>query len=171
MKRLTLMVIAVSALVATATQAADNDNKDNPTKNRRERAERREAKVDIDKRVREINKLDNSPSAMTAGMAAVSKETAVPLPTIQAEHKEHPKVGLAGLFVAHELATHTHEPVEKFIKQHEAGKSWADLAAAQNQDLNSIESKLDRIEAALKNSGGAASTSDGRTRARDRVGK
>ena len=59
MKRFTLMAIAVSALVTTSTQAADND-KDNPTKNRRERAERREAKVDIDKRVREINKLDNS---------------------------------------------------------------------------------------------------------------
>lgn len=170
MKRLTLMVIAVSALVATTAQAADND-KDNPTKNRRERAGRREAKVDIDKRVREINKLDNSQSAMTAGMVAVSKETAVPLPTIQAEHKDHPKVGVAGLFVAHELATNTREPVEKFIKQHEAGKSWSDLAAAQNQDLNSIESKLARIESALKNAGGAASTSDGRTQARDREGK
>ena len=170
MKRFTLMVFAVSALVTTTAWAAD-DNKDNATKNRRDRAERREAKVDIDKRVREINKLDNSPSAMTAGMAAVSKETAVPLPTIQAEHKEHPKVGLAGLFVAHELATHTHEPVDKFIKQHEAGKSWTELAAANNQDLDSIESKLTRIESALKSSSGAASTGSDRTPAREKEAK
>lgn len=168
MKRFTLLVIAVSALVTTTTQAAD---KDNPTKKRGERAERREAKLDIDKRVREINKLDNSPAAMTAGMAAVSKETAVPLPTIQAEHKEHPKVGLAGLFMAHELSTHTQQPVERFIKQNESGKSWADLALAHNQDLNSIESKLGRIEAALKNSDAAGAGGNDRTRAREREKK
>ena len=170
MKKITLMTITVSAFFALATQAAD-DNKNDSTKARRERAERRDAKVDIDKRVREINKLDNSNDAMMAGMAAVSKETAVPMPTIQAEHKEHPKVGLAGLFVAHELATHTHEPVDKLIKQHESGKSWADLAAASNQDLNSIEAKLSRIEAALKNSGGAASTGSDRSRARGKEAK
>jgi hypothetical protein len=170
MKKITLMTITVSAFVAFALQAAD-DNKNDSTKVRRDRAERREAKVDIDKRVREINKLDNSNDSMMAGMAAVSKETAVPLPTIQAEHKEHPKVGLAGLFVAHELATHTHEPVEKFIKQHESGKSWADLAAANNQDLSSFEAKLARIESALQNSGGAAATKDGRTRAREKESK
>jgi len=170
MKKITLMTITISAFLACAMQAAD-DNKNDSTKVRRERAERREAKVDIDKRVREINKLDNSNDAMMAGMAAVSKETAVPLPTIQAEHKQHPKVGLAGLFVAHELSTRTHEPVEKFIKQHESGKSWADLAAASNQDLNSIAAKLARIEAALKSTGGAAATKDGRARARERESK
>lgn len=170
MKKITLMTITVSAFIACAMQAAD-DNKNDSTKVRRERAERREAKIDIDKRVREINKLDNSNDAMMAGMAAVSKETAVPLPTIQAEHKEHPKLGLAGLFVAHELATHTHAPVNQFIKQHESGKSWADLAAAHNQDLNSVESKLARIESALKNAGGAAATKDGRARTRERESK
>jgi hypothetical protein len=170
MKKITLMTITVSAFFAFTMQAAD-DNKNDSTKVRRERAERRDAKVDIDKRVREINKLDNSNDAMMAGMAAVSKETAVPLPTIQAEHKEHPKVGLAGLFVAHELATHTHEPVDKFIKQHEAGKSWTDLAAANNQDLSSIETKLSRIESALQSTGGAAATKDGRARAREKESK
>jgi hypothetical protein len=170
MKKITLVAITVSSLVVLTTQAADGDKND-PTKSRRERAERRETKADIDKLVRDINKLDNSPAAMRAGMAAVSKETAVPLPTIEAEHKDHPKVGLAGLFVAHELATHTSQPVDKFIKQHESGKTWTELATAQNQDLGSIEAKLSRIEAALKNSGGAASTGSDRTRAREQQTK
>lgn len=169
MKKITLITITVSALFALPAGAADD--KDNPGKARREqRAERRDAK-DIDKLVRDINKLDNSESAMRAGMAAVSKETAVPLPTIEAEHKQHPKVGLAGLFMAHELSTHTHQPVERFIKQHESGKSWTELAAANNQDLSSIEAKLARIESALKNSGAAASGGDDRTRARERENK
>ncbi len=170
MKKITLMAVAVSAFFVFTMQAADNDKNDS-NKGRRERAERREDKTDIDKRIREVNQLDNSPDAMRSGMAAVSKETAVPLPTIEAEHKDHPKIGLAGLFMAHELSTHSHQPVERFIKQHESGKTWAELAAANNQDLNSIEAKLTRIEAALKTPGNAASKSDDRTRARDRQAK
>ena len=162
MKKITLMAITLSAFVAVTIQAAD----DNGNKNRRERAQQRESKGDIDNRIRDINKLDNSPAAMRSGMAAVSKETAVPLPTIEAEHKDHPKVGLAGLFMAHELSTHTSQPVEKVIKQHEAGKSWSELAAANNQDLSSMETKLARIEAALKNPGAAASATEDRTRVR-----
>ena len=127
MKKITLMTITVSAFIAFAMQAAD-DNKNDKNGPAKVRGERRDAKVDIDKRVREINKLDNSNDAMLAGMAAVSKETAVPLPTIQAEHKEHPKVGLAGLFVAHELATHTHEPVDKFIgRNSRRDRRWVDV--------------------------------------------
>jgi hypothetical protein len=45
------------------------------------------------------------------------------------------------------------------------------LTSANNQDLDSIESKLARIESALKNTGGAAATKDGRTRARERESK
>ena len=169
MKKITLLAVTVSALFALPVVAADD--KDNPGKARREQqAERRDAK-DIDKLVRDINKLDNSESAMRAGMAAVSKETAVPLPTIEAEHKQHPKVGLAGLFVAHELSTHTHQPVERFIKQHESGKSWTELAKDNNQDLSSVEAKLGRIETALKGSGAAAAGREDRTRARDRENK
>jgi hypothetical protein len=92
----------------------------------------------------------------------------VPLPTIEAEHKQHPKVGLAGLFVAHELSTHTGQPVERFIKQHDAGKTWTEVAAAHKQDLNVIEGKLARIHSAMKTPGGAASAPDERARVRDR---
>ncbi len=153
MKRFTLMAIAASIVVTITAGAADNITKDST---RRDRAERRETKTDIDKLVREINAFDNSPNAMVAGMAAVSKETAVPLPTIEAEHKQHPKIGLAGLFVAHELSTHTQKPVDQIIKQHGSGKTWTDLATANNQDLNAIEAKLARIQAAIKNPNAAA---------------
>src|ERR1043166_4963005 len=92
------VVTAAAMFTAMTVSAADKE-----TKKERQavRAERRAEKVDIDKRIDAVNRLDNKPAAMQAGLAEVSRETAVPLQKIQAEHKEHPKVGLAGLFVAH----------------------------------------------------------------------
>src|SRR6185503_1832658 len=93
--------IGAALLAGLSVSAAD---KEAQKERRAVRAEQRETSADIDKRIMAINRLDNNQPAMMAGMAAVSKETAVPLPTIQAEHKQHPQVGLAGLFVAHQLA-------------------------------------------------------------------
>lgn len=115
------------------------------------RAEQREAKADIDNRIMAINRLDNNQAAMMAGMAAVSKETAVPLPTIQAEHKEHPGVGLAGLAVAHELAVRTHKPVEQFLKARRADRSWQEIAKTHGVSLDELDAKLTRIEEAMRN--------------------
>jgi len=122
---------------------------DKETRNERQ-AERRAEKIDIDKRIDAVNRLDNKPAAMQAGLAAVSKETTVPLQKIQAEHKEHPRVGLAGLFVAHDLAVHAHKPVDHFIKAHQAGNTWTALATANGVDLSEIDGKLARIEQAMQ---------------------
>ncbi len=144
MKTKMIMIVAATTLltVCSAT-AADKEA-------RKERANRVETKGDIEKRIQTLNRLDNNPASMRAGMAAVSKETAVPLPTIEAEHKEHPSVGLAGLFVAHELATRTHKPVEQFLKAHASGKSWSQIAAANGENLDVLEAKLTRIESAVR---------------------
>lgn len=165
MKNKMIMVITTAALLTGFTvSAADKETRKEAKETRkeekaevrkereavREKADRRETKVDIDKRIQAINRLDNSPSVMRHGMAAVSKETAVPLPKIEAEHKEHPNVGLAGLFVAHELSTRTHKPVEHFLKAHATGKSWTAIAAANNENLDTLEAKLTRIEQAMR---------------------
>jgi hypothetical protein len=140
---------AVAFLIVAAFNISAAD-KETRKERRAEKIEQRETKRDIDKRIVAINHLDNDRSALQAGLAAISKETAVPLPKIEAEHKEHPNVGLAGLFMAHELAVHTHKPVEHFIKAHREGKSWNELATANNQNLDKVEQKLDRIEAAMR---------------------
>ena len=144
--KLTLLLTSMALLAGYSTRAADE-------KVTRERpgvqAERRAEKIDIDRRIQAINRLDNKQSALMAGMAEVSKQTAVPLPDIQAEHKQHPKVGLAGLFLAHELSVHTKKPVDHFIRQRVDGKTWNELATANGQDLGLIDAKLVRIEKAM----------------------
>lgn len=129
--------------------------------------ERRATKKDIDSHIQAINKLDNTPAALRSGMAAASKETAVPLPTIEAEHKEHPKVGVAGLLVAHMLATHTQKSADHFIKQHSEGKTWRELAQANNEDLDALDQKLTRLEDAMR--GRASVDSGDRTAVRERT--
>jgi len=154
MKTKMLAMATMAALLAGfSVNAADQDTKREIRKERqavRERAERVETKGDIEQRIQALNRLDNSPASMRAGMAAVSKETAVPLPKIQAEHKEHPNVGLAGLFVAHELATQTHKPVEQFLKARASGRSWSQIAASHGLNLDVVENKLARIESAVR---------------------
>jgi len=141
------MVTAAAMFTALTVSAADKEVK---KERQAVRAERRAEKIDIDKRIDAVNRLDNKPAAMQAGLAAVSKETAVPLQKIQAEHKEHPRVGLAGLFVAHDLAVHSHKPVDQFIKAHQDGSTWTALATANGVDLSEIDGKLARIEQEMR---------------------
>lgn len=137
--------MAVAVFGTVAVSAADKDRK-----SPQERAEQRAAKIDIDKHIQAINRLDNSPAKMRAGMEAVSKETAVPVARLEANHKAHPRVGLAGIFVAHELAISSHKPVEQFLKAHQDGRTWASLAKGNNESLETLDAKLSRIEQAMR---------------------
>jgi hypothetical protein len=150
MKMKMMIMVATTTLLTVGSLTAADKPLRKEREAVRERADRVETKGDIEKRIQALNRLDNSPSSMRVGMAAVSKETAVPLPTIEAEHKDHPNVGLAGLFVAHELATRTHKPVEQFLKARASGKTWSQIAAANGENLDVLEAKLARIEAAVR---------------------
>jgi len=149
MKRNLTYVLVTAALLASVstTLAADKEAR----KERREAIEERRAdKADIEKRVRQINTLDNKAPAARVGMAEISRQTAIPLKTIEEQHKTHPNVGLAGLFVANELATRTHKPAMQFIRQHEDGKTWNELAVANGESLDTLDSKLVQIETAMR---------------------
>src|SRR4051812_22678527 len=145
MKReLTIGLMAAALLATAGVRAADKEV-------RKERQERRADRGDIDKRIHEINTLDNRPSALRAGMAEASKQTAIPLRTFEEQHKAHRGVGLAGLFVANELAARTRKPAAQFIKQREEGKTWNELATANGESLDTLDSKLIQVENAMKN--------------------
>ncbi|HWN95236.1 MAG TPA: hypothetical protein VNT99_09395 [Methylomirabilota bacterium] len=147
-------IVAGALLTAFTINAADKEAQKERRERQAVRAEKQEAretKGDIDKRIAAINRLDNNKPSLMAGMAAVSKETAVPLPKIEAEHKEHPNVGLAGLFVAHDLAVRTHKGVEHFLDARKKGRSWAEIAKANGVNADELEAKLNRIEDAMRN--------------------
>jgi hypothetical protein len=148
MKKLTLLITTICALGAWSIEAADETT----AQERRQRAAQRD-KADINQLIRDVNRLDNSPAGMRNGMAAVSKETAVPLARIEATHKQYPNVGLGGLFMAHEIATKTTKSADDLLKQHAGGKTWSELAVAEKVDLNVIENKLARIQDAITTGG------------------
>lgn len=153
-------ILATTAIVLScaAVHAADED---------REAPRRGTPAGDLDVRIQTINRLDNSASAKQAGLSAVSRETAVPLPTIEAEAKDHPTMGLAGIFLAHELSVKTKKPVEQLIKQRQGGKMWSEIARDNGQNLRDLEQKLARIETAMRNPNAAATRED-RTAVRER---
>jgi hypothetical protein len=103
-----------------------------------------------------MNTLDDKPGAMNAGLAALSKETATPMPQIETLQKAHMSAGIGDLFVAQELSTKARkpggefQPADDFLKQHANGKSWTEIIRENNADQNAIEQKLSRIEQAMK---------------------
>ena len=72
---------------------------------------------------------------MRTGLTAVSKETAVPLPTIEEQQRNHPNVGLGDLFLAQELAVQTQQSVDQVLKQHSGGRTWNEIASSK---VNSV---------------------------------
>lgn len=151
MKKFTSIMTAVAVLAGMSVNAADKD-KDTRKERREVRSEKAEkaAKRDIDGHIRDINKLDNKESARLAGLRAVSKATAVPVPRLEEQLKNHPKAGIAGLLVANEIANKTKKEPSDVFRAHGNGKSWAELAREHSADVVAMENKLTNVESAMR---------------------
>jgi hypothetical protein len=152
MKRLTLLLAAMGML-AVPGYTADDDR-------RGVRSERSETRRDIDSLIRDINDLSDRPGGMRTGMSEVSRLTGVPLRTIEREHQQHERLGLGGLYLAHEFAKTTGKPVDQFIKTRLSGKKWVEIATANNQSLPELERKLTSLYTAMINPGGQRADRD-----------
>jgi len=140
-----LIGAAAMTLVAINATAADTAKQ-----SRAERQESRETRADINDRIRDLNQLDNKPAARLAGLRAVSKETGVPVPTLEAQHKQHPKIGIAGLLVANDIAVRGKADVSQLIRQRNSGKTWNELAQANHVPFDTVEAKLGQVETAMR---------------------
>jgi hypothetical protein len=145
MKKFTLIVTAIALIAGVSVNAADNKKE-----KRAERRSEHSAKKDIDEHIRDINKLDNKEGARLAGLRAVSHETGTPVPRLEEQLKNHPKAGIAGLLVANEIGNKTKKEPSDVFKAHGNGKSWAELAREHSADVGAMETKLARVEAALR---------------------
>ncbi len=110
----------------------------------------KELKAELDQHVGGINRLSNKPAVLHAGFAAIARETSVSLTTIEAQHRQHPSFGTGGLLLANLVASHTRQPVSRFIKQREEGKSWYDIAVNNQLDLAVLNEKAARVEQAMR---------------------
>ena len=100
--------------------------------------------------IQSVNSLGQNAKAQSAGLAAMSRETALPLNKIEQARQQNQGMGLGDLFVAQELSVKTKKSVDELWKQHLNQRIWAQVAADNNQDIGEIQRKLARIEQSLR---------------------
>ena len=110
----------------------------------------RGTKVDLGKRAQAVNNLDDREGVRRAGIAAIATETGADLSTVQRQHREHEKLGTAGLFFANAIAAKTGKPPGTYIRQHADGKSWEKIAEDNKVSFEELDAKLARVEAAMR---------------------
>jgi hypothetical protein len=100
--------------------------------------------------IQSLNSLGQGATAQSTGLAAISRETAVPLTQVQQTQQQNQGMGLGDLFVAQELSAKTKKSVDELWKAHLNQKTWAQVAADNNQDISAIQRKLERVEQSLR---------------------
>ena len=103
--------------------------------------------------IQSVNSLGQNASTQNAGLRAISRETALPLAQVQQAHQQNQGVGLGDLFVAQELSAKTKKSVDELWRAHLNQRTWAQVAAENNQDITDIQRKLERVEQSLRNAG------------------
>jgi hypothetical protein len=103
--------------------------------------------------IQSVNSLGQNASTQNAGLRAISRETSLPLAQVQRAHQQNQGVGLGDLFVAQELSVKTKKSVDELWKAHLNQRTWAQVAAENNQDITDIQRKLERVEQSLRNAG------------------
>jgi hypothetical protein len=103
--------------------------------------------------IQSVNSLGQNASAQSAGLAAMARETALPLTQIQQARQQNQGMGLGDLFVAQELSARTKKSVDELWKEHLNQRTWAQVAAGHNQDIGEIQRKLARVEQSLRDAG------------------
>ncbi len=103
----------------------------------------------MDRRLTRISALDRATAASNARFIAVSKETGVPIATLEAQQRAHP-VGSGGILIANEMAKATGKPAGTFLTQRLRGRDWTVIAEENKFDLAPVLPKLERVQASLE---------------------
>jgi hypothetical protein len=111
-------------------------------------AQNKAAKEVLDDRVEEVNRSSRQ-RGEDVSLKRIATETGVSLEEVKSLHKKHDNVGIAGLMIACVLSNETRKEPGTFLKQRANGKSWSALARENNVPLEKLNSRLDRLDAAI----------------------
>ena len=100
--------------------------------------------------IQSVNSLGQNTKAQSAGVTAISRESALPLNQVEQARQQNQGMGLGDLFVAQELSVKSKKSVDELWKQHLNQKTWAQVAADNNQDIGEVQRKLARVEQSLR---------------------
>ena len=108
-----------------------------------------ELKTQTDQHLHRISALDKNTATSSVRFSTISKETGVPVATLQAQHKAH-AVGSGGLLIANEMAKATGKPAATFMTERLQGKDWNRIAAENKFDLTPVLPKLERLQQSME---------------------
>jgi hypothetical protein len=108
-----------------------------------------ELKAEMDQRLARITALDKNTATSKARFSTISKETGVPVATLEGQRKAH-NVGSGGILIANEIAKATGKPAGTFMKQRLEGRNWEQIAAENKFDLAPVLPKLQRLQNAME---------------------
>ena len=112
------------------------------------------ARDELENRIERINHTTDREGHTKPALQQVATETGVPFDRVQAMHREHPGVGVAGILIANVLADDTKKQPEQFMESHSKGKKWAEIAEDNKVPVSQLNTRLDRFEKQLATQGG-----------------
>jgi hypothetical protein len=117
------------------------------------RTETKVEKKDFDARVHDLNAAVQRNKTETDALHGVSVETGVPEEKVRTMHKNHPKVGPAGILVACTISDETKQDPGTYMKRFEDGKNWTSQARDNRVPLEKIDSRLDHLQGYIDKGG------------------
>ncbi len=113
--------------------------------------------TDLDTHVAALNVAGSMPWSPQLGLRGLAHATGVPIAKVRAQMRANPELGLGDLFVANALARATGNSAGQFIAEHDSGRTWGQIAAANPIDLGSLTAHMtelrERVEHQAEDSG------------------
>jgi len=100
----------------------------------------------FDQKADDLNVTAKSGEKFNSAIHAISVETGVPEERLLAMHKQHPQAGPAAILNASIMADETKQSPEVFLKNHQNGIRWEDMAHKYNVPIEKLDSRLDHVQ-------------------------
>lgn len=128
MKKIAFSVLAAGLVFSWGTGALAAENKT------------------FEQKADDLNTTAKSGEKFNAAIHAISVETGVPEERLMDMHRQHPQAGPAAILNASILADETKQPPEVFLKHHQNGIRWEDIARKNHVPIEKLDSRLNRVQ-------------------------
>jgi hypothetical protein len=100
----------------------------------------------FDQKADDLNATAKSGEKFNSAIHAISVETGVPEDRLLDMHRQHPQAGPAAILNASILADETKQPPETFLKSHQNGARWEDIARKNKVPIEKLDTRLDHVQ-------------------------
>jgi len=128
MKKIAYSILAAGLVLSWGTSAFAAENKN------------------FEQKADDLNATAKAGEKFNAAIHAISVETGVPEDRLHDMHQQHPQAGPAAILNASVLAAETKESPEVFLKNHQNGTRWEDIARKHHVPMEKLNVRLDNVK-------------------------